>query len=160
MTKMRLSLPLLFAMGALACSGLSQLTPTKDRPAWVDRGGGVFPGDHGTAFYGVGAASNISSPSLRRTAADAEGRADIARVFKSRISNLVRVHTESVSGGGDAASAKEESQQSAEQITKAFTSMELTGVQIVDRYFDQSERTLYSLARMDPSAFSDQVSQM
>ena len=144
----------------LACGGPSQLTPTKGRPGWIDQGGGFFSGDQGRAFYGVGAASNISNPSLRRTAADAQARADIARVFKSKIGNLVKVYSQSTSGGGDAANVNESTEQFAQETTKAFTSMDLAGAQIVDRYFDTEERTQYSLAVMNLDAFTDQVSQM
>jgi hypothetical protein len=144
----------------LACGGSNQLTPTKGRPEWIDKGGGVFTGDQGRAFYGVGAASNISSPSLRRTAADVQARADIARVFKTHIADLVKVTTRSISGGGDAATASESSEQFAQSATKAFTSLDLSGSQVVDRYYDTGERTQYSLAVMDINAFTDQVTQM
>lgn len=151
---------ILLGLSLLACGGATQLTPTKGRPEWIDKGGGFFSGDKGTAFYGVGAASNISIPSLRRTTAEAQARADIARVFKSRISNLVKAYSRSISGGGDAANAKESMEQFAQEATKAFTSMELSGVLIVDRYYDEKERTQYALAVMDLAAFKDQVSQM
>ena len=144
----------------VACGGPSQLTPTKGRPGWIDKGGGFFSGDQGRAFYGVGAASNISNPSLRRTAADAQARADIARVFKSKIANLVKVYVQSTSGGGNAASVQESTEQFARETTTAFTSMDLSGSQIVDRYFDQEERTQYSLVVMNMESFTDQVSQM
>ncbi|MBT5874176.1 MAG: hypothetical protein HOH43_12215 [Candidatus Latescibacteria bacterium] len=144
----------------VACGGSNQLTPTKGRPAWIDQGGGFFTGDQGRAFYGVGAASNISSPSLRRTTADVQARADIARIFKTHVADLVKVTTRSVSGGADAASATESTQQFAQSATKAFTSLDLSGSQVVDRYWDATERTQYSLAVMDMNAFSDKITQM
>ena len=144
----------------LACGGSNQLTPTKGRPEWIDQGGGFFTGDQGRAFYGVGAASNISSPSLRRTTADVQARADIARIFKTHVADLVKVTVRSVSGGADAGTASESTQQFAQSATKAFTSLDLSGSQIVDRYFDAGERTQYSLAVMDINAFTNQVTQM
>lgn len=139
------------------CGGSRQLTPTEGRPKWINQGAGFFKGDKGKAFYGVGAASNMSSPSLRRNVADAQARADLARVFKTKIQNLVKVYSQSIGGGIE---NRESPEQFAQETTKAFTSMELSGAQIVNRYYDQKERTEYSLAMLDVTAFKGQVEQM
>jgi ribosomal protein S20 len=153
----------LLLVGVLACGGPpqpKQLTPSSNRPGWVDKGGGFFTGDQGRAFYGVGAASNISSPSLRKVAAESQARADIARVFKSKVDNMVKIYTKSVSGGPSAGDAKESAEQLAMEVTKTLTSLELTGATVVDRYYDPQERTQYALAVLDLNAFKDQISQM
>ncbi|MBI4553590.1 MAG: LPP20 family lipoprotein [Candidatus Latescibacteria bacterium] len=141
----------------MGCGGSRQLTPTEDRPKWIDQGAGFFKGDKGKAFYAVGSASNVSSPSLRRNVADAQARADLARVFKTKVENLVKVYSRSISGGLD---NRESPEQFAQEATKVFTSMELSGAQIVNRYYDQKERTEYALAMLDVTAFKNQVEQM
>ena len=120
----------------MQCGGkpkpIDTMRPGKDpnRPGWVDKGSGFFDGDKGKAFYGVGAVSGLKNVSLRRTSADTQARADIARVFKTHVADLVRIYQREVSDIDKSAA-----ETFAEQATKGFTSMDLSGAQIVDRYF-------------------------
>ena len=124
-----------------------------DRPTWVDMGGAAFKGDK--RVYGVGVASNISSISLRRSTADAQARAELAKIFQSRVQNLIKNY-EASTGDGD----KEAAEAHRQEATKIFTEMELSGVEVVDRFFDTEQSTQYALARLDPEAFSAQLDQM
>jgi hypothetical protein len=141
---------------AISCAP-KELAPTQDRPAWIDRGAGVFEGTGSSSFYGVGGATGISSPSLRRTTADAQARADLARTFESKIDNLVKFYNRSISGDSSQSDASE---QVAQEATTALASVTLTGTQVIDRYYDKSERTQYSLAKLDASDFKDQLSRL
>lgn len=122
------------------------------RPAWVDKGSAAF---RDKAFYGVGVASNISSISLRRSTADAQARAELAKVFTSRVQNLMKNYEASTSDG-----EREAAEAHRQEATKIFTEMELTGVNITDRFFDLETNTQYSLARIDPEAFEGQLERM
>jgi ribosomal protein S20 len=124
-----------------------------DRPKWVDMGGAAFKSDK--RVYGVGVASNISSISLRRSTADAQARAELAKIFQSRVQNLIKNY-EASTGDGD----KEAAEAHRQEATKIFTEMELSGVEVVDRFFDLDQNTQYSLARLDPAAFDAQLDQM
>jgi len=157
---MKSRLVVMFAMiGVLvlffACSGSKQVA--SGRPGWVDKGGAFYKGDAGKGFYGVGSASNMSNVSLRRTTADTQARADLARIFSSEIANLVKIYQREVIGGGGDASAAE---QLAQEATVAFTDMDLSGAQIFDRFYDSVERTQYSLAYLDLESFKNQVEKM
>lgn len=131
--------------------------PTKGRPEWIDRGSGFYDGARGKAFYGVGAASNISIVSLRRSTSEAQARADLARTFRSNVANLVKSYTLSTLAG---ATSSEITEQFARETTKAFTTLELTGVPVVDHYYDENEQTQYSLAMMDAATFKGLAAQM
>jgi ribosomal protein S20 len=125
----------------------------EQRPKWVDQGGAAFKGDKNV--YGVGLASNISSISLRRSTADAQARAELAKVFQTRVQNLIKNYDASTSdGNSEAAEAHRQ------EATRVFTEMELSGVEVVDRFFDLDQNTQYSLARLDPAAFDAQLDQM
>ena len=138
-----------------ACAGSKQVA--SDRPGWVDKGPGFFTGDFGKAFYGVGAASNMTNVSLRRTTADTQARVDIARTFKSEIADLVKIYQkEVINGGGDASSAE----QLAQQATAAFTEMDLSGCTIIDRFYDTVEKTQYSLAYLNLESFKNNIEKM
>jgi len=137
------------------CSGSKQVT--SNRPGWIDQGPGFFTGEKGKAFYGVGVASNINNVMLRRSTADTQARVDLARVFNTRISDLVKTYARSVSGGPEAQVSEE---QLAQQTTKAFTEMDLSGTQIVDRYFDPAENAQYALAMLDLTMFKNQIQKM
>lgn len=143
----------LFGVAALLVAGCGgdQVKEGK-RPAWVDQGGAVIKDG---ALYGVGAAGNITSISLRRSTADAQARAELAKIFKTNVKNLVKNYEASTSDGD-----REAAEMHREEATKAFTEMDLIGVQIVDRYFDPAENVQYSLARLDAEGFEKQLDQM
>jgi ribosomal protein S20 len=138
--------------GLTACGGAQTEGEHDDRPAWVDRGGAAMKDK---AVYGVGVASKISSVSLRRSTADAQARAELAKIFTSRVQNLVKNYEASTNDGD-----KEAAEAHRQEATKVFTEMELAGVEIVDRFFDTEQDTQYALARLDPAAFSAQLDQM
>lgn len=123
-----------------------------NRPAWIDKGSAAFKDK---AFYGVGVASNVSSISLRRSTADAQARAELAKVFTSRVQNLMKNYEASTSDG-----EREAAEAHRQEATKIFTEMELAGVNITDRFFDLEANTQYSLARIDPDAFEGQLDKM
>lgn len=137
----------------VACGGAAQSEGQHDdRPEWVDRGGTAMKDK---AVYGVGVASNISSVSLRRSTADAQARAELAKIFTSRVQNLIKNYEASTNDGD-----KEAAEAHRQEATKLFTEMELAGVEITDRFFDTDQNTQYALARLDPAAFSAQLDQM
>lgn len=127
----------------------------KDRPGWVDKGGAFYDGEKGKAFYGVGAVSGMKNVALRRTAADTQARADISRIFKTHISNLVKIYQREVTDIDKSAA-----EAFAQEATKGFTSMDLSGAMIVGHYFSIAEGTQYSLAVLDMAGFQNQVEKM
>ena len=145
----------LVAIIIAGCASSSQTT--SNRPGWVDKGSGFFSGDRGKAFYGVGAATGIRNVQLRRTTAETNARADIARAFKTKVADLVKVYMRHVSGGDPARSSEE---QTAQQVTRAFTEMDLVGARVIDHFFDPADQTEYALVVMDAAGMKDQVAQM
>ena len=131
--------------------------PTSGRPGWIDKGGAFYAGEYGTAFYAVGSASNMTNPSLRRSAAETQARAALSRVFKQEMGNLVKVYQREITGSAPNTGSSE---QFAQEATKGFTSMDVAGAQVVDNYYDVQEKTHYSLARMDVNFFKRQIEQM
>jgi ribosomal protein S20 len=147
-----LALALAAPAALTACGGAQTEGEHDDRPDWVDRGGAAMKDK---AVYGVGVASKISSVSLRRSTADAQARAELAKIFTSRVQNLVKNYEASTNDGD-----KEAAEAHRQEATKVFTEMELAGVEIVDRFFDTEQDTQYALARLDPAAFAAQLDQM
>lgn len=157
-------LPLNFLLGAaLACGGAVLTTgcggdqikhtgTSANSPKWVNMGAAAFKDK---AFYGVGVATNISSISLRRSTADAQARAELAKVFTSRVQNLIKNYDASTTDGD-----REAAEAHRQEATKVFTEMELTGVQIIDRYYNTEQKSQYALAKLDPEAFDGQLDRL
>ena len=125
-----------------------------NRPGWVDRGGGFFTGDRGKAFYGVGAA-NAMLGDVRRVAAETSGRADLVRSFGSRITDLVKIYSRGMVKDG-----KSDTEDFAQVVTKAFSSMTLSMAFAEDHYLDKSEKMFYALVRMDYGIFKQELEQL
>ncbi|MFC1725511.1 hypothetical protein ACFL4T_07770 [candidate division KSB1 bacterium] len=140
----------------LSCAGTKQMA--SNRPGWIDKGTGFFAGDNGKAFYGVGAATNISNVSLRRKASDAQARAQLAATFKTQIEDLTKIFAKSTSEGGAQVQMSEE--QFVQATTRAFTKFDLTGAVIIDRFYDNVEKTQYSLSVLDMSLFKSKLKEM
>ena len=134
------------------CGGGRKLA--SDRPEWVDRGGGFFTGERGQAFYGVGAAGRIPSVSLRRSAADAQARVDLTRVFHANVRDLLKAYT--LVGGPYRGIIEQHTQ----EVIQALMEMDLPGSHIIDRWNDPAEKTQYALAVLDLSMFQERVDRM
>ena len=148
-----LALALLALLLLAACSS----STTSNRPGWIDQGSGFYAGDKGKAFYGVGAATGIKTAQLRRTTAETNARADLARSFKTRVTDLVKIYMRNVAGGPETKGNEEQVNQ---QVTKAFTDLELVGVPVINHYYSQGEDTEYALVMMDAATMKEQLSQM
>jgi hypothetical protein len=151
-------LVLFISMLFMSCSssGPSKSPAEKE---WVTKGGGFYSGDRGKAFYGVGISNPGEAPAARRASSELRARADIARTFKTKIADLTKAYLRAVSGSsaqGDAST----NESVTEQVTKAFTQMDLSGSAIIDHWYDSNEKVEYALAVMDVASMKDQISQM
>jgi hypothetical protein len=141
----------------MACGGEKQqdAPPPQDNinyPEWVMKGSGAFGGDRGRVFYGVGAAANIKNPALLRQTADNRARGEIAKIFKTYTASLMKDYMSSVSDG-----EKVSEEQSIDSAQKTFTSMTLSGVQIVDHWIHPKDGSMYALGALDLEAFASSV---
>ncbi len=147
---------LLIAFFLFGCGG-SKATTSSGTPAWVSKAGGFYDGDHGKAFYGVGASTGLSNVQLRRTAAETNARADLARMFRTKIEDMVSVYARAVQSGEQSAISEEAFTQ---QVTRGLTEMELSGTTIVDHYYDVDSKTEFALARLDVDGFKNSLDKM
>jgi hypothetical protein len=156
---------ILSACGTTAATGPGA-APTAQRqpsiydgaPDWVQKGSGAFGGERGKSFYGVGAASNIRNESLRRTAADAMARTEIAKIMNTYAASLTKIYQESTSGG-DPNTQSQESQMVTNAV-KNFTQSQLNGVEVVQHWISNDGTSEFALAQLDFSSFKDNMNQV
>ena len=125
-----------------------------DPPKWVLSGGGAYTDDIGKAFYGVGSATGIQNYSLQRVVADDRARNDLAKVFEFYTKSLAKDYQASVTTGDFSVSSEE---QNTEAAIRTVTSNVLRGVTIVDHYEIPERREMLSLARLDYTAFKNNI---
>jgi len=121
-------------------------------PEWVMKGSGAFSGDKGKVFRGVGTITGVRNVGLARTSAGDDGRKELAKVFNTYVASMTKIYRRSTMAGDPNVSSEE---QDIVEATKVFTKMQLSGVQIVEFYFDSPNNTWYALAEMDLSIFKD-----
>ena len=119
-------------------------------PDWVMKGSDAFSKPEKKAFYGVGSIQGVQNLPLARTAADNRGRAEIARILETYIAALMRDYASATTGDESQRSTE---QQYIEQTLKAMTKQTMSGVEIIDRWMDEKNGTMYSLARLDLDVF-------
>lgn len=139
------------------CGGSEKATTSSNAPEWVAKGGGYHDGERGKAFYGVGASTGVTNVQLRRTAAETNARADLARMFKTRVQDMVEVYASALQAGSDGRVSEEAS---TSQITRALTNMELVGSVVIDHYYDSSDKTQYALVVLDVEGMKSSLDQM
>jgi hypothetical protein len=158
--QMRLAAMAVVALGFVACGGGDKPTAAPAKPSapdWVLRGSGAAGADGQKVFYGVGSASNIRNISLLRTTSENRARNEISKTFETYSASLMKDYMASTSAGDPNRSSEE---QHVEQAIKTFSANTLNGVQIVDHYQDPSTGELFSLARLDLVAFTDNLGKM
>lgn len=118
----------------------------KGMPDWVVNPGKAGSGDRKHALYAVGDVSSIKNPSLRRKAAEAQARNNMAKRMAVYSASLHKAFSESVTVGGDAG-ASESAHTS--DVLKEVAEQSLVGVEIVEYYERPDINQAYSLARLD-----------
>jgi hypothetical protein len=116
--------------------------PAAPPPDWVNRGSGAFKIGGVQGFYGVGIASGIRNPALKRTAADDRGRAELAKIMNSYVTVLEKTF---VSSAGDMDTSRLEK---VSRTSKSFAKATLRGAECMDHWTDPND-TLYALCRLD-----------
>lgn len=128
-----------------------------DHPGWVEKGGGFFPGDRGSAIYGVGFtdhAPNVGVAKLR-TASDVRARAAVGAVISTHVEELTKLYQSYVT---DASTSDVEDWM--RQVTLEFTKANLSGVSLENHHNCMRDKVFYSLARMDFNTFNSSVEKM
>lgn len=120
----------------------------KDLPKWVNNKGAAFSGDR--ALYGVGSASGIRNPTLRRRAAEGQSRNDLAATLQVYVAGLQKQYiAETTAGAMDKSSVEQHIQDTMKQVTQAT----LTGAEVVEYWEHPLRNEAFALARLDVAKF-------
>jgi hypothetical protein len=160
-TTVKKILGLAVVVALAACGGgnkpeMSNQVLHANGPDWVNRGSGAFGGDKGKVFYGVGIASGIRNAAMRRSTSDSRARSEISKILDTYVSVLNKDYQASTTAGDMSQSSEE---QHVEQALKTYSSMELSGVQIIDHWVD-TDGTEYALAALDMETFKGNMDRM
>jgi len=145
------------SMGILLVAGCTtspkpSADPASMGPAWVMKGSGAFDVQKGKVFYGVGSASGIKNKALLRQTSDNRARAEIAKTMETYVATLAKDYMASTTAGDMSKSSEE---QHVETALKTFSKTTLHGAEIVDRWMDPSDGSMYSLCELDLYSFKD-----
>lgn len=139
---------LVLALLLPACGGKQHTLAGDDAPAWVNQGSGAFKDAGKRVFYGLGLVSNVKNKALRVSSADNRARAEIGKQLETYSASLMKDYMAATSSG--AATSEE---QHIEQAIKTVSTTTLNGVMIVDHWYDPTDDTQYSLAKLVMDAF-------
>ena len=156
-TKKLFVLFITLSMGILLIAGCAtspkpSADPASLGPAWVMKGSGAFDVQKGKVFYGVGVASGIKNKALLRQTADNRARAEIAKTMETYVATLAKDYMASTTAGDMSKSSEE---QHVETALKTFSKTTLHGAEIVDRWMDPTDGSVYALCELDLYSFTD-----
>lgn len=147
----------LFVLGLWGCAGYQPvrqeasrapivipLQGVQDAPTWVTQKKVAFSDDR--RFYGVGNASGVQSPVLRRRAAEAQAIRDIAQTMQTFIGALQQQYlADTTTGDLNKRSAEQHITDTMTQVTRQV----LNGVRIAEYWENPSRDEAYALAVID-----------
>ena len=129
-------------------------TPIQDvkgLPKWVNQKGAAFSGER-RVLHGVGSASGIRNPTLRRRAAEGQARNDMAATLQVYVAGLQKQYMAETTAGD---MSKVEVEQHIQDTMKQVTEATLVGVQIVEYWEHPMRNEAYALARLDMEQFME-----
>lgn len=126
------------------------------KPDWVMKGSGAFKADK-KVFYGVGIAESIQSEPLRRTTADNRAINEISKQLSTISTSLMRDY---MAHASVPAGQKASEEQYIENTVKTFTNNVVSGVKVMDRYYDEKRNVMYSLASLNLDDLEGMADQM
>lgn len=152
---------MLIAMFVASC-GENVNNQKSSMPDWVSKGTGVYTGDKGKVFRGVGSSTNIQDYSMARSAAETKARSAIAQIFNTYIAKLTKIYESSTQSGD-----KSQSESDFTNVQKEFTKAHMSGIQISQiwpdpmAYMDQpaNKKMIFALAELDLGLFKDFANQ-
>lgn len=115
-----------------------------DRPAWVNKGSGAYPGDKNKIFAVGISPAGMDDESLAREAADDDGRAQMQRVFEVYIAALMERYKRSTSLAGQG-----KTENDVKSVSRSLTEGTLRGSQVTDHWQNPQNSTWYSLVVID-----------
>ncbi len=114
-------------------------------PQWVTQKGAAFSGER-KVLHGVGSASGIRNPTLRRRAAEGQARNDLASTLNVYVAGLQKQYlAETTSGDFSQTSVEQHIQDTMKQVTEAS----LVGAEIVEYWEHPLRNEAYALCRLD-----------
>ncbi|MFZ3014809.1 MAG: LPP20 family lipoprotein [Nitrospira sp.] len=127
------------------------LQDVKGLPEWVNNKGAAFSGER-RVLHGVGSASGLRNPSLRRKAAEGQARNDMAASLQVYVAGLQKQYMAETTAGD---MSKVEVEQHIQDTMKQVTEATLVGVQIVEIWENPLRNETYALARLDMEQFME-----
>ncbi|MBX3324733.1 MAG: LPP20 family lipoprotein [Nitrospira sp.] len=135
--------------------GMSRMdTPIQDvkgLPLWVTQKGAAFSGER-RVLHGVGSASGLVNPSLRRRASEGQARNDLAGSLQIYVAGLQKQYLAETTAGD---LSRHDVEQHVQDTMKQITEATLVGVQIVEYWENPLRNEAYALARLDLEQFMD-----
>lgn len=158
---MKKPLPFFSMLVLGTCFLIPQDLLAKKRPDWVEGGSKKYPSPQ--YFIGVGSSSTKRGvKSQQEKMAENNARAEIAKIFRvqveSQTQEKVQVQIQSQMLKKKAGKGLFESASFTDAISTS-TAMALEGVEVVERWTDKKDRTIYALAVLDRNKAMNLVSQ-
>jgi hypothetical protein len=131
--------------------GISFNTPSSDIPDWVK---GKLPNNQDT-IYAVGLANIGPNLVMARKKADDDARNELGKILSVKVKSVFEKFTkESI----DLLNPENNSStEISSEVTKSVTEVTISNVNIVDRYQDEENNIMYSLAMMSKSQVVSQI---
>ena len=130
---------------------IQSLVQQGQAPKWVTQKGAAF-NEKRAVFYGVGNAAGLVNPSLKRRAAEAAARRDLAQEFQVYIAALQKQYMAETTGGS---MDRHSVEQHVEDVMKQVTEQTLSGSSIIEYWEHPTRNEAYALARLDLAGFTE-----
>ncbi len=126
----------------------------RDRPAWVNKGSGNYPGKTGVIFAVGLSPKGMDDEGLAREAADNDARVQLQRVFETYVAAMIESYKRATMQSG-----KGKTEIDVKSVARTLTEGTLRGSMIEDHWKNNKDGTIYSLCIIEVGKFKAVVAE-
>jgi len=138
-----------------SCGGKTVVVQGEDgRPAWTMKGAGAFTIDGRKVFRAVGIASDMGDEAMTLAASADNARVNLSFVLKTYVKALHESYKRSIKTGE---MPDPQFEQDVTHVSEVMTKSKFAGAQVVDRWIDPKNKTVYTLLELDLNSVNDMI---
>ena len=126
------------------------------RPAWTMKGAGAFTIEGKKVFRSVGISSDLGDEAMTLAASADNSRVNLSFVMKTYVKALHESYKRSIKTGD---MPKAQFEQDITHVSEVMTKSKFSGAQVVNRWIDPKNNTVYTLLELDLGAVNDMIKQ-
>ncbi len=127
-----------------------------ERPEWTYKAGGAFTVEGRKVFRSVGISSDLGNEAMTFNASANDARKNLSFIMKTYVKALDESYKRSIKTGE---MPKAQFEQDITHVSEVMTKSKFSGAQIVNRWIDPKNNSVYTLLELDLNGVNEMIKQ-